>query len=154
QVICAIIRAKCKMDEITEVVTVEDVRKLALPLGTRVITGDGLLNSPATWTTVIYSHDSLSSKTIQPGEIVLVAGTQGSRQAKLTDTEVIRWAADKKASAVVLTLNPSPSALAEAKAYRIPLMVLPDGSRVRMVEKTIVSLMVDHKGQVERRGTQ
>lgn len=142
------------MDEITELVTVEDVRKLALPLGTRVVTGDGLLNSPATWTTVIYADDSLSSKTIQPGEIVLVAGAEGTKSAKLTDTDVIRWAADKKASAVVLTGNPSPSALAEAKAYRIPLMVLPDGSRVRMVEKTIVSLMVDHKGQVERRGTQ
>lgn len=142
------------MNETQEIITVEDIRKLALPLGTRVITGDGLLNTPATWTTVIYPDDSLASKSIQAGEIVLVAGIEGNAKPKLSDIDVIRWATDKKASAIVLSQSPSPGGLAEAKAYRIPLMVLPDGSRIRMVEKTIVSLMVDRKGQVERRGTQ
>jgi len=45
-------------------------------------------------------------------------------------------------------------AIAEANAYGIPVMSLPNGSRIRMVEKAVVSLLVDHKGQIERRGTQ
>jgi purine catabolism regulator len=32
--------------------------------------------------------------------------------------------------------------------------MLPPGSRIRMVEKQVVSLLVDRKGQIERRGTQ
>jgi purine catabolism regulator len=36
----------------------------------------------------------------------------------------------------------------------MPVMVLPGGSRVRLVEKTVVSLLVDRKGQLERRATQ
>jgi len=36
----------------------------------------------------------------------------------------------------------------------VPLLVLPSGNRVRLVEKQIISLLVDHKGALERRGTQ
>ena len=34
------------------------------------------------------------------------------------------------------------------------MLTLPGGSRIRLVEKAIVSLLVDRKGQLERRGTQ
>jgi len=135
-------------------ITVEDIRKLALPLGTRVITGDGLLNRPVVWTTVIYPKDNIASKSIQVGEMILVAPSEPNNQAVWTDTEVIRWAADHKATAVALSDNASPTAIAEAKAYNIPILILPETSRIRVVEKTIVSLLVDRKGQVERRGTQ
>ncbi|MEO0561631.1 MAG: helix-turn-helix domain-containing protein, partial [Chloroflexota bacterium] len=39
-------------------------------------------------------------------------------------------------------------------AYSLPVLQLPGGSHIRMVEKAVVSLLVDRKGQVERRGTQ
>jgi purine catabolism regulator len=135
-------------------ITVEDIRKLALPLGTRVLTGDGLLNRAATWTTVIYPDDRLTNKALQPGELVLVAPHEGKTQPISSDVDIIRWAADQKAPAIVFTTALSPAAIAEAKADGIPVLLLPTGSRVRMVEKTIVSLMVDRKGQLERRGTQ
>lgn len=135
-------------------ITVEDIRKLALPLGTRVVTGDGLLNRPATWTTVIYPDDRLNNKNLQQGELVLVAPYEGRNQPVSSDVDIIRWASDQQAPALVFTTSLSPAAIAEAKAYNIPILLLPAGSRVRMVEKTIVSLMVDRKGQLERRGTQ
>ncbi len=135
-------------------ITVEDIRKLALPLGTRVVTGDGLLNRAATWTTVIYPDDRLTNKALQPGELVLVAPHEGKTQPISSDVDIVRWASTQKAPAIVFTLSLSPAAIAEAKADNMPVLVLPTGSRVRMVEKTIVSLMVDRKGQLERRGTQ
>src|SRR5262245_35217561 len=136
-------------------VTVEDVRKLALPLGTRVVAGDGLLNRVVTWTTVIYPEDPTNTKSLQQGEMVLMAGRENnSSPAVSSDVDVVRWASDLEASAVVLTESPSPTAVAEANAYGIPMLALPSGSRVRMVEKAIVSLLVDRKGQIERRGTQ
>lgn len=142
------------MTEPANILTVEDVRKLALPLGTKVITGDGLLNRPVSWTTVIYLDDNFSSKSLQPDEIVLVAPQANPKAQGATDIDVVRWVADQRASAVVMIDHPSPNAIAEAKAYSVPILVLPVGSRPRIVEKTIVSLLVDRKGQLERRGTQ
>ncbi|NWF68705.1 MAG: helix-turn-helix domain-containing protein [Chloroflexi bacterium] len=138
----------------TNRITVEDVRKLALPLGTRVVAGDGLLNRQVTWTTVIYPEDSTASKSLQRGEMVLVAPHEGHNPRATTDVDVVRWAFDLHGAAVVLSETASPTAIAEANAYGIPVLTLPGGSRVRLVEKAIVSLLVDRKGQFERRGTQ
>lgn len=142
------------MTDATNILTVEDVRKLALPLGTRVITGDGLLNRAVTWTSLIYLDDNFVNKPLQVEEMVIVAPQASPKSTPYSDVEVIRWAADQKASAVVLFDTPTPTALAEAKAYSMPIMTLPANSRPRMVEKTVVSLLVDQKGQLERRGTQ
>jgi PucR family transcriptional regulator, purine catabolism regulatory protein len=142
------------MTDATNILTVEDVRKLALPLGTRVVTGDGLLNRPVSWTTVVYLDDNFASKTLQQDEMVIVAPAANPRTSAASDVDVVRWAADNHASALVLVDVPSTNAIAEAKAYSIPIMTLPIGNRPRMVEKTVVSLLVDRKGQLERRGTQ
>lgn len=142
------------MTDSTNIITVEDVRKLALPLGTRVITGDGLLSRAVSWTTVVYLDDTLKSKNIQPSEIILVTTSENSAKARNSDVEIVRWAADVKAAAVVFSVPTSPTAIAEAKAYGLPMLALPVGSKARVIEKTIVSLLVDRKGQLERRGTQ
>jgi purine catabolism regulator len=142
------------MTDATNILTVEDVRKLALPLGTRVVTGDGLLNRPVSWTSLIYLDDNFTAKSLQPDELVLVAPQANTKSPGHSDVDAVRWAADQKAAAMVLQDNPSPTALAEAKAYSMPILTLPPGNRPRMVEKTIVSLLVDRKGQFERRGTQ
>lgn len=139
---------------VTNRITVEDVRKQALPLGTRVAAGDGLLNRQVTWTTVIYPEDATATKAIQRGEMVLVAPHESASPRVTSDLDVVRWAYDMHASAVVLSEAPSPTAIAEANAYGLPVLTLPGGSRIRLVEKAIVSLLVDRKGQLERRGTQ
>ncbi len=142
------------MTDPANIITVEDVRKLALPLGTKVITGDGLLQRPVSWTTVIYVDDTLKSKSVQANEIILVAPPDHGTRIANSDVEIVRWAADVKAAAVVFSATISPTALAEAKAYGLPILNLPVGSKPRLIEKTVVSLLVDRKGQLERRGTQ
>ncbi len=142
------------MSETSPLITVEDVRKLALPLGTRVVAGDGLLSRSVSWATVFYAETPIGAKTLQKGELVLVAPPELDMPRVTTDEDIVHWAADMNAAAVVLGEVASPSLVAEANAYGIPLMVLPPGSRIRMVEKTVVSLLVDRKGQLERRGTQ
>lgn len=142
------------MAEAASSITVEDVRKLALPLGTRVVAGDGQLSRAVTWTTVIYVENKTPTKAFQRGEMILVAPPEVSGTRQTSDVDIVRWASDIQAAAVVLSENATPTAIAEANAFGMPLMVLPGGSRVRLVEKTIVSLLVDRKGQLERRGTQ
>jgi PucR family transcriptional regulator, purine catabolism regulatory protein len=140
--------------DVNERITIEDIRKLALPLGTRVIAGDGMLNQVVTWTTVLYPEDALANKQIQEGEIVLMAPARKNGKQPHHDIEFLRWAAEHKAVALVLSDSPSPATIAEAKAYSLPVMVLPVNSRIRLVEKAIVSLLIDRKVQIERRGTQ
>ena len=140
------------MDE-QERVTAEDVRKLALPLGTRVIAGNGMLSRAVSWATVIYPENDTLPKSIQQDEMILVA-TPETGKRHLTDLEIVRWACDLKAAAIVVSETPPPNVIAEANAFEMPLMLLPAGSRARMVEKAVVSLLVDRKGQIERRGIQ
>lgn len=143
------------MAESNHRVSVEDVRKLALPLGTRVVAGDGLLVRTVSWTTVVFPEDGLASKSLQTDEMILVSGPENSASAPVTvDVDLVRWARDQQAAALVLSDAPSPAAIAEANAYSLPVLMLPTGSRIRMVEKQVVSLLVDRKGQIERRGTQ
>ena len=142
------------MVEANHRVTVEEVRKLALPLGTRVVSGDGLLTRLVTWTTVVYPETGISAKNLQVGEIILLAQHEGNGEPVINDVEIVRWAADFQAAAVVVSDTPSPTAIAESNAYGIPVLTLPPGTRIRLVEKAIVSLLVDRKGQIERRGTQ
>lgn len=138
--------------EVQEQVTVEDVRKLALPLGTRVSTGNGLLSRPVTWTSVIYPDNATLPKTLQAQEIVLIAPPEATLR-QVSDVEIVRWACDLNASAVVLCDPPPAHVIAEASAYGVPILTLPPGTRVRDVERAIISLLVDRKGQIERRGT-
>lgn len=142
------------MTDPNNTLTVEDVRKLALPLGTQVLTGEGLLNLPVSWTTIIYLDDNFSSKSLQAHELLIVARPNQAKSNIAGDVDVVRWATEQKVSALIMFESPSPPALAEARAYGIPIMTVPQGNRPRMVEKTIVSLLVDRKGQFERRGTQ
>lgn len=44
--------------------------------------------------------------------------------------------------------------MAEANNRRLPTLVLPENSSVRLVEQSVVRLLVDHKGQFEQRGAQ
>jgi len=142
------------MSESPQSLTVEDIRKLALPLGTRVVAGDGLLNRAVSWATVFYPETHIAAKTLQKGEVVLVAQPETDSSRVTPDVDVLRWASDMQASGVVLSENASPALIAEANAIGMPVMVLPAGSRIRMVEKAVVSLLVDRKGQIERRATQ
>ena len=135
-------------------ITVEDIRKLALPLGTHVVSGDGVLARRVAWTTVIYPEDTINSKTLHQDEIVLLAAVENDRKSKTADVDVIRWATDNDASAIILSTAPSPAAIDEFKDCRIPVLVLPEGSRIRLIEKAIISLLVNRKVHIERRGTQ
>ena len=134
-------------------ISVEEIRKLALPLSTHILSGEGLLDRSVTWTTVIHPEDDISSKVVQKRELILIAPVNNPPKAH-ADTEIIQWCAERDVSAVVFCSPISPAGLAEAKACSLPVLSLKRDTRIREVERTIISLLVNRKGQVERRGTQ
>ena len=137
----------------TQDLTVEEIRKLALPLSAHVLSGEGLLDRSITWTTVIHPEDDIDSKSVQRRELILIASLTNPPKAH-SDTELVHWAEKVGASAVVFCGLVSTSALAEAKSCNLPVLSLPEDTRIRDVEKTIVGLLVNRKGSIERRGTQ
>ena len=137
----------------THEITVEEIRKLALPLSTHVLSGDGLLDSPVAWTTVLHPEDDIGSKVVQKRDLVLVAPVNNPAKAH-GDAELIQWCAERGASALAFCSAVSPAALAEAKNRHLPLLSLARDIRIREVERAIISLLVNRKGQIERRGTQ
>ena len=134
-------------------ITVEDVRKLAMPLSAHIISGEGRLDRAVTWATVIHPEDDLASKSIQKHELILFAPVSNPSKAR-TDSELVRWSAEAQAAAVAFSAAISPTALAEAKAYHLPVMALSSDTRVRDVERTIIRLLAHRKSQMERRAAQ
>ena len=137
----------------TQELTVEEIRKLTLPLSTHVLSGEGLLDRTVSWTTVIHPEDDIVSKAVQKRELILVAPVSNPPKAH-NDTELVQWAARAGASALVLFGAVSATALAESKSRDLPILALTGDVRIREVEKSIISLLVNRKGQIERRGTQ
>ena len=137
-----------------ERISIEDVRKQALPLGTHVVAGNSSLGRAVTWASVVYPEYPPAARIPHQGELVLVASRPRNNEAVTTEKDILRHASRTQAAAVVLSDTPSPATIAEANGYRIPLLVLPANSSIRVVEQAVVSLLVDRKGQLEQRGAQ
>ena len=134
-------------------ISVEEIRKLALPLSTHILSGESLLDRAVSWTTVIHPEDDIRSRGVQKRELILVAPVSNPRRA-LADAELIQWCAKVDAAAVIFCAPVTPAALAVAKSVNLPVLSLSSHSRVRDVERTVISLLVNRKVQIERRGTQ
>ena len=137
-----------------ERISIEDVRKQALPLGTHVVAGNTLLGRAVTWASVVYPEYPPAARIPHQGELILVASQPRNSDAGTSDNDILRHASRTQAAGVVLSDSPSPATIAEANGYRIPLLVLPANSSIRAVEQAVVSLLVDRKGQMEQRGAQ
>ncbi|MCY4147592.1 MAG: PucR family transcriptional regulator ligand-binding domain-containing protein, partial [Chloroflexi bacterium] len=133
--------------------TIDEIRKLSLPLSARIVSGEGLLDQPVAWATIIYPEDDIEAKFLQPRELILLAPVSNPSKAR-SDVELFQWAARAGAAGVAVYGEVSETALAEAKAQKLPVLALADDTRIREVERSIVSLLVDRKGQIDRRGTQ
>ena len=65
----------------THSLTIEEIRKLSLPLSARIISGEGLLDQPVAWTTIIYPEDDIDAKFVQKRELILIAPVSNPSKA-------------------------------------------------------------------------
>ena len=135
--------------------SVEDVRKLALPLGTNIAAADGALKETVSWALRIAADEALTARAPSPNDLLLVeAGEDGESRV---DEGFIRWASEHGVSAIIGAAAPAPAAIAAANRSELPLLTLPaDGARanLRDIQRDILTLIVDRRGQLARRSTQ
>src|SRR5436853_243611 len=126
--------------------TVEEVSKLALPLGTSLVAGADAVSRPVRWALAVGIDSPLPY--LEGGELLCLIPGQSDPIGTITAS------AEAKVSALV-TLSPlTPLAIATAEKLHLPVFQLPAVTRIRDVERAIVGLLLDRQGYIERRSAQ
>ena len=130
-------------------VTLDNLRRDALPLGTEILSGGDQLDKPVRWAAVTLPGGGLPY--LEGGEVLLVL-------PDLTDNlTLIRLieAAQQTDVVAMLTVTDWPSAvLAAAQSARITVLQLPAGCRIREVEQSIISMLLNRTQHLEQRSVQ
>ncbi len=130
----------------TPLLTLDNICKLAFPLGTVTVAGGDALTRPVRWAIAVNTDSPLPY--LEGDELILLI------PGKSDATTVMRACAAANVAAVVTLAQLSPMALATAELVHLPVLQLPAGSRVRDLERAVVSLLLDRQGSIERRSTQ
>jgi purine catabolism regulator len=130
----------------TPTLTVENVCKLALPLGTTVVASGDMLSRPVRWVVSVNADAPLPY--LEGSELILLIPGKGET------TPAIRACAEANVAAIIALTPLSPLALATAQMADLPVLQLPAGSRIRDVERAIIGLLLDRQGFIEQRSVQ
>lgn len=136
-------------DVTSTILSVEDVLRYALPLGTAILAGGERLDTPVRWSAVATPAGGLPY--LEGGEALLTLPGETDSASLMRFIDAVREAG--VAAVIVADTWPSP-ALAAAQLCGLPVLRLPQGSRVREVEQSILTLILDRAHYTERRGAQ
>jgi purine catabolism regulator len=130
----------------TPTLTVDNVSKLALPLGTQIVAGGDSIARPVRWAVAVSVDSPLPY--LEGNELILLI------PGKSDGTAIVRACVQANVAAVISLVALPPMALAMAEMAHLPVLQLPANSRIREVERAIVGLLLDRQGYIERRSTQ
>ena len=126
--------------------TLEDVTRLALPLGTTVVAAGEFMQRSVRWVVVINPEAPLPY--LEGGELALLV------PGKADLNEVLHSCSAANVAAVACAPPISPITLAAAEIAKLPILQLPPNTNLREVERTVIGLLIDHQNHLERRSTQ
>lgn len=137
-------------------VTVRDVLRLALPVGTRVVAGDNALQRQVTWIATLRATPPAFAE-LRGGELALLS-VEAARLLDpwLTLANLVRrlGQAPVPVAGVVALGAVEPEDARAAEEVRLPLLQLPENSDLREIEREISRLIGDFEAQLDRRGAQ
>lgn len=128
--------------------TVEDIIKLALPSGTRVVAGETGLGREALW--AVAQRSRLPAfPYLKGGEIALIS--MESHLLTFGDvpfSQLVRQLADKGVAAVAVVGEIPPDAEELANSLSIPLLALPEGANIRELESDVSRTIAEHRTEL------
>lgn len=129
-------------------ITVTELCRAALPLGTVVSAGHRAVGRPVRWVIAVQAGPTLPY--LEGGELVLL-----TPPLPLQDQKTLIHALITAQVAAIACLPPiDPILLALAESEGLPVLQLPAGSRIREVERVALGMLLDRQGHLERRGAQ
>ncbi len=132
-------------------VTVSEVLRLALPPGTEVVAGANGLGNPATWARLLRARPASLGR-IEHGEIwILSAAALQLVGDPRSVGRMIRDMGQAGVVAFVTTEALATEARAEANQASTPVLRVPADTPLAEVEKSIVSVLVDHDRAIGQR---
>ncbi|NCC31161.1 MAG: PucR family transcriptional regulator, partial [Chloroflexia bacterium] len=137
-------------------VTVRDVLRLALPLGTTISAGSAGLGRQVTWVATLRSTLPAFAE-LRGGELALLAvDAIRTLDTRLSLAVLVRrlGQAPIPVAGVVALGTITNDDITAAEEARLPLLQLPEGADLREVEREITRLVSDYEAQFERRGAQ
>ena len=137
------------------VVTSTDIKtllKLALPIGSRLITGYPA--TPVNWVSHLRTRPPIFSD-IEGHELILVSTeTLGTYHKPLSLESVIKKLTQTQASALCVEGTLTPRAQQIARTHNFPLIALPDRSVLPQVERAVQRLLTDRNNQLSYRASE
>jgi purine catabolism regulator len=133
-------------------ITVHELFRLALPVGTMVIAGRRGLTRPVTWVSVLNTRPP-AFPDLRGGEIALLSlDAMRLLSDKLTLVTLVRDLAEMEVSAVGVLGEINHPAQDAAERLGIPLLRLPDTATLRDVERHIAQVLMGSPVSAEQRG--
>ncbi|WP_129627954.1 helix-turn-helix domain-containing protein [Candidatus Oscillochloris fontis] len=137
-------------------VTVRDVLRLALPLGTMIAAGSTNVGRQVTWVATLRATLPAFAE-LRGGELALLSvDAARALDTRLTLATLVRRLAQAPvpvAGVIALGAITAEDAAA-AEEGKLPLLQLPSGTDLRDVEREITRLIADYEAQFERRSAQ
>ncbi|MBX3084212.1 MAG: helix-turn-helix domain-containing protein [Anaerolineae bacterium] len=132
--------------------TVRDVLRNALPVGTRIVAGHKYLERLVTWTTVLHTR-APGFERIEGRELALLTtDALHLLNDKLTLADLIMQLAAQQVSAVGVVGTIDNRAKLAADECGMPLLNLPMGTVLRQIEREVVKVLLGPVIPIEQRG--
>jgi hypothetical protein len=137
------------MNAVTASTDVQTLLKIALPIGSRLITGHP--NTLVSWVCNLRTRPPIFAD-LQGGELILVStGTLANYQKPLSLETVIEELTQTKASALGVRGTLTPRTHQVAKAHNFPLIALPDRAILPQVERAVQRFFTNREAQLAQR---
>jgi PucR family transcriptional regulator, purine catabolism regulatory protein len=134
------------------VITVRDILSFALPAGTTVAAGHNGLGREVTWATRLRAAPPAFGH-ISGGEIVILAADILEMiDENLTLAGAIRQLAGFGVSVIATTEPADAPALSAADASSLPLLVLPPGTDLGLLERTAARTIAERRREIQQHG--
>jgi len=137
------------MNAVSSSTSLKSLLKLALPIGSRLVTGDPA--TPVTWVCHLRTRPPIFAD-LEGGELVLVStATLANYQKPLTLETVIEELTATNASALGVRGTLTPRAHQVAKACNFPVVALPERAILPQVERAVQRYFNNRQAQLTQR---
>lgn len=136
------------------VVTLEDVFRLALPPDTKLLVGEDLLDRTVSWACSLRPSPPAFPK-LDGNELALIDVEDLRRlDPKMQLARVVRSLENARISAIAVLGPVDEGAIAAAQANRIALIQLANTQSLVQIERAVIRLIVDRAGYIAQRSTE